>query len=223
MSTSGTGATTPATRRARSAGATRAPRAPARSPTSAATPRTWPSSLCGDTVEVSGGRFATAITERPVPLAAVVGHGQVAVSDTYEPVENDDYAAFSAQFANGVGVVQVSRVAAGHPNGLAIEVFGDHGAAKLGAGATGGVPADAERGPEREPRVPPGDHRPRPPVRRGRSADGRTGRRPRPERRLRLPGSRLPRGGGRASTRPTPCPAAPRSTRACTTWRCSRR
>jgi predicted dehydrogenase len=86
--------------------------------------------LGGDIEEVSGGRFATAITERPVPLAAVVGHGHVAVSDTYEAVENDDYAAFSARFAGGVGVVQVSRVAAGHPNGLALEVFGDKGAAK---------------------------------------------------------------------------------------------
>ena len=85
--------------------------------------------LAGDIQEVSGGRFTTAITERPVPLAAVVGHGQVAVSDTYEPVENDDYAAFSAQFADAVGVVQVSRVAAGHPNGLVLEVFGDQGAA----------------------------------------------------------------------------------------------
>ena len=103
-STSATGATTPATRRARSAGATRAPRAPARSPTSAATPRTWPSSSAATSQEVSGGRFATAITERPVPLGAVIGHGHVAVSDTYEPVENDDYAGFSARFANGVGV-----------------------------------------------------------------------------------------------------------------------
>ena len=76
-------------------------------------------------LEVSGGRFATAITERPVPLATVIGHGQVAVSDTYEAVENDDYAGFSARFANGAGVVQVSRVAAGHPNGLALEVFGE--------------------------------------------------------------------------------------------------
>src|SRR5918997_371017 len=31
--------------------------------------------LGGDITEVSGGRFTTAITERPVPLAAVVGHG----------------------------------------------------------------------------------------------------------------------------------------------------
>jgi predicted dehydrogenase len=86
--------------------------------------------LAGDVQEVSGGRFATAITERPTPLGSVIGHGQAAVSDTYKPVENDDYASFSARFANAVGVVQVSRVAAGHPNGLALEVFGDQGAAK---------------------------------------------------------------------------------------------
>jgi len=83
--------------------------------------------LCGDMRSVSGGRFTTAITQRPVPLGAVIGHGQAAVSDKFEPVENDDYASFSAQFERGAGVVQVSRVAAGHPNGLALEVFGDQG------------------------------------------------------------------------------------------------
>ena len=86
--------------------------------------------LAGDMQEVSGGRFATAITERPVPVGSVVGHSQAAVGDKYEPVENDDYASFSARFQQGAGVVQVSRVAAGHPNGLALEVFGDAGAAK---------------------------------------------------------------------------------------------
>jgi predicted dehydrogenase len=86
--------------------------------------------LAGDIQEVSGGRLSTAISERPTPLGAVTGHGQAAVSDTYEAVENDDYASFSAKFAAGVGVVQVSRVAAGHPNGLSLEVFGDKGAAK---------------------------------------------------------------------------------------------
>jgi predicted dehydrogenase len=86
--------------------------------------------LAGDITDVSGGRFSTAIKERPVALGSVVGHGKVAVGDTYEPVENDDYAAFGASFANGsAGVVQVSRVAAGHPNGLVLEVFGDQGAA----------------------------------------------------------------------------------------------
>ena len=86
--------------------------------------------LGGDIQEVSGGRFITAITQRPVPLGTVVGHGQAPVSEDYEPVENDDYASFSAEFAEGIGVVQVSRVAAGHPNGLLLEVFGDRGAAR---------------------------------------------------------------------------------------------
>ena len=87
--------------------------------------------VAGDTVQVSGGRFTTAISERPVPLGTTIGHGVVEVSDTFEPVENDDYASFSAEYAGGaVGVVQVSRVSNGHPNGLALEVFGDRGAAK---------------------------------------------------------------------------------------------
>jgi len=86
--------------------------------------------LGGGIQQVSGGRFSTAIPERPVPLAAVVGHGKAAVSDTFEPVENDDYAAFTARLEHGVGAVQVSRVAAGHPNGLALEVFGDKGSAR---------------------------------------------------------------------------------------------
>jgi predicted dehydrogenase len=86
--------------------------------------------LGGDTREVSGGRFATAIVQRPVALGTVVGHRQAELSDKYEAVENDDYASFSARYEQCVGVVQVSRVAAGHPNGLALEVFGDQGAAK---------------------------------------------------------------------------------------------
>ncbi|SDU81722.1 Predicted dehydrogenase [Microlunatus sagamiharensis] len=85
--------------------------------------------VAGDISEVSGGRFTTAIKERPVALGVVQRVGKVEVSDQREPVENDDYASFSAQFASGVGVVEVSRVAAGHPNGLVIEVYGDKGAA----------------------------------------------------------------------------------------------
>jgi predicted dehydrogenase len=85
--------------------------------------------VAGDISEVSGGRFTTAIKERPVALGVVQRVGTVEVSDKREPVENDDYASFSAKFASGVGVVEVSRVAAGHPNGLVIEVYGDEGAA----------------------------------------------------------------------------------------------
>lgn len=115
--------------------------------------------LAGDVLEVSGGRFTTAITERPVPLGAVVGHGPAALSDRTEPVENDDYAAFTARFKHGVGVVQVSRVAAGHPNGLVLEVYGDPWRGVLGAGAVRGVRARAQRGRSRAPRLPPGGHR----------------------------------------------------------------
>jgi len=85
--------------------------------------------LCGDIREVRGGRFATVIGSRPLPLGAVTGHDHVEVSEDYEPVENDDYAAFSVEFARGAGALEVSRVAAGHPNSLMFEVSCENGAA----------------------------------------------------------------------------------------------
>ena len=87
--------------------------------------------LCGDIKSISGGRLATAIAKRPLPLSAVMGHDHVAVSDTFEAVENDDYAAFNAEFTNGAGSFEVSRVAAGHANSLQFEVFCENGAAKF--------------------------------------------------------------------------------------------
>ena len=87
--------------------------------------------LCGGITTVSGGAFATAIKERPVPLGAVVGHGLAAVSDRKETVENDDYAAFTAFFGETRGSLEVSRVAAGYPNGLDFEVFCENGAASF--------------------------------------------------------------------------------------------
>ena len=80
---------------------------------------------------VSGGAFMTAITERPVPLGAVVGHGMTEVSDEREPVENDDYATYTALLGDVRGSFEVSRVAAGYPNGLNIEVFCENGAASF--------------------------------------------------------------------------------------------
>ncbi|WP_194396385.1 Gfo/Idh/MocA family protein [Microbacterium atlanticum] len=81
---------------------------------------------------VRGGTLSTVIPTRPKPLGAVVGHEGGAVSDEREPVENDDVAAFSGLLANGAtATLQVSRVAAGHPNSLSIEVFGDKGAASF--------------------------------------------------------------------------------------------
>lgn len=86
--------------------------------------------LCGPVVEVSGGRFHTSITERPKPLGRVVGHTGGSVSGDFSPVTNDDYATFNAAFEHGVGTFEVSRVAAGHPNSLSVEVFGSQGAAR---------------------------------------------------------------------------------------------
>jgi len=69
------------------------------------------------------------IGSRPLPLGSVIGHDHVEVSDVMEPVENDDYAAFSVGFPGGGGGLEVSRVAAGHANSLMFEVFCEHGAA----------------------------------------------------------------------------------------------
>ena len=85
--------------------------------------------LCGDMTSVSGGQLSTVINERPLPLGAVMGHDHAEVSDVYEAVTNDDYAAFSATFANAAGAIEVSRVAAGHANSLIFEVFCENGAA----------------------------------------------------------------------------------------------
>ena len=87
--------------------------------------------LCGEITAVSGGAFATTIKERPVPLGSVVGHGLAAVSDRKEAVENDDYATFTAFFGEIRGSLEVSRVAAGYPNGLDFEVFCENGAASF--------------------------------------------------------------------------------------------
>ena len=86
--------------------------------------------LCGEVREVSGGRFHTSIAQRPKPLGAVVGHSRGNVSDELVPVENDDYATFNAAFERCAGTLEVSRVAAGHPNSLHLEVFGSKGAAR---------------------------------------------------------------------------------------------
>lgn len=87
--------------------------------------------LAGDMTSVSGGRLVKVIGERPLPLGAVVGHAEVEVSDETAPVQNDDYAAWTAEFASGAGgILEVSRVAAGYPNGLEIEVFCENGSAR---------------------------------------------------------------------------------------------
>jgi predicted dehydrogenase len=84
----------------------------------------------GPIAAVRGAVFATVIRERALPLGNVVGHAGAELSDTYEPVENDDVATFTATFASGAaGTFSVSRVAYGHPNALGFEIFASGGAA----------------------------------------------------------------------------------------------
>lgn len=86
--------------------------------------------LCGPVETVAGARFRTAVTERPVPLAAAVGHAMVEVGEETEPVENEDIATFTATFAGGaVGDFSISRVAYGLPNALGFALFGETGGA----------------------------------------------------------------------------------------------
>lgn len=86
----------------------------------------------GPVATVRGGTLHTAIGTRPQPLGRVVGHEHAEVSDVREPVENDDVAGFFVDFADGgTGALQVSRVAAGHPNTLKFEVFCERGSASF--------------------------------------------------------------------------------------------
>ena len=116
--------------------------------------------------------------------------------------------------------MQVSRVAAGHPNGLALEVFGDNGAAKWEQERSGSSSSCSTRGPlvragYRRVIIGPGS-----PVFRRRPADGRPGRGRWPERWLRLPGARFPEEGRVGIDEADSLPRnAVVSTRAYTTWR----
>ena len=85
--------------------------------------------LAGNIRSVNGGRLATEIARRPLPVGVVTGHDHAEVSDVFEQVENDDYAGYSVQFDQGVGQLEVSRVAAGHANSLGFEVFCENGSA----------------------------------------------------------------------------------------------
>ena len=87
--------------------------------------------LCGPVESVRGSVLSTLIPDRPVPLGTAVGHAAgVAVSESREPVENEDVATFTATFKNGtVGTFSVSRIAYGLPNSLGFEVFCEGGAA----------------------------------------------------------------------------------------------
>jgi predicted dehydrogenase len=109
--------------------------------------------LCGPVQSVGGASLRTVVTERPVPLAAAVGHAAVEVGEETEPVDNEDLATFTVTFADGtVGTFSVSRVAYGLPNALGFELFGETGGAAFDLHRPAefsfcdGAPAAATRG-----------------------------------------------------------------------------
>jgi predicted dehydrogenase len=109
--------------------------------------------VCGPITAVRGAVFATVIPERALPLGNVVGHAKAALSDTREPVENEDVATFTATFASGAAATfSASRVAYGLPNSLGFELFAEKGAATFDQarpaefGYVDGSPASAVQG-----------------------------------------------------------------------------
>lgn len=79
----------------------------------------------GPVTAVRGAFMDTIISERHLPLGAVVGHGHVEISDEVEPVENEDFLTFTCRFANGaIGTYTISRVAFGTPNSQTYHVVG---------------------------------------------------------------------------------------------------
>jgi predicted dehydrogenase len=85
--------------------------------------------LVGSVESVSGAALTTVVADRPVPVGTVIGHAKVEVGNEREPVENDDWASFSARFGSGAtGDLSVSRIAYGHPNSLKFEIFCEEGA-----------------------------------------------------------------------------------------------
>jgi predicted dehydrogenase len=109
--------------------------------------------VCGPIAAVRGGTFATVVPERALPLGTVVGHARAALSDTREPVENEDVATFTATFASGAAATfSASRVAYGLPNSLGFELFAERGAATFDQarpaefGVADGAPGSATRG-----------------------------------------------------------------------------
>ena len=105
--------------------------------------------ILGPIVSVSGAAMMTSITERPVATGHVTrGTALDAANATYEPVENDDVATFTARFAGGaVGTFSCSRVAWGLPNSLMVDVLGTRGRASWDLARCGEIKIDDASSP----------------------------------------------------------------------------
>lgn len=87
--------------------------------------------VAGPVSRVLGATLRTVIAERPLPARGAIGHGASTSNET-GPVTNDDTALVTLEFASGaVGQVSLSRISAGTPNALTIEVMGARGSASF--------------------------------------------------------------------------------------------
>ena len=87
--------------------------------------------VAGPITEVLSATLRTVITERPLPAAGAIGHGASGSEET-GPVTNDDTALLSVEFESGaVGQISLSRIAAGTPNSLGVEIIGSKGSARF--------------------------------------------------------------------------------------------
>jgi predicted dehydrogenase len=94
--------------------------------------------LCGPIEQVGGAELVTVHEKRLVPLTATVGHQRAETGDRRAAVENEDYAHLTVRFGSGArGVLQVSRVALGHPNTLGFELFCERGSMAYDQGRPG--------------------------------------------------------------------------------------
>ena len=98
--------------------------------------------IAGPAQSIGGGRFSTVIHERPIASSAT------ASSNMSDKVENDDYAAFTAAFEIGVGSFEVSRIATGHSNTLAFEIFLEHGSITYDHRRPGEIELAINEGPQ---------------------------------------------------------------------------
>ncbi len=86
--------------------------------------------VCGPIASVRGGVLSTVIPERAVPIGTALGHAAAELSDTLEPVENEDLVSVNVTFVSGATAsLTASRISFGHPNALGFELFTDRGAA----------------------------------------------------------------------------------------------
>ena len=87
--------------------------------------------VAGRITEVTNATLRTFITERPLPGRGAIGHGASAPEE-HGPVTNDDVALLSVVLESGaVGQISLSRIAAGTPNSLGVEVYGSEGSASF--------------------------------------------------------------------------------------------